>query len=61
MITDLTDSSDSSEFIEDTEELENTEDTQDNYTFVYVLNNNYLMLIQDNNTKLIECICDLTE
>ena len=52
---------DSSEFIEDTEELENTEDTQDNYTFVYVLNNNYLMLIQDNNTKLIECICDLTE
>lgn len=60
-ISTTSDSSDSSEFIEDTEELEDTEDTQDNYTFVYVLNNNYLMLIQDNNTKLIECICDLTE
>ena len=51
-----TTTSDDSEFTESTEE-----DIKDNYTFVYVLNNNYLMLIQDNNTKLIECICDLTE
>lgn len=31
------------------------------YSIGYILKNNYLLLIQDNNTKLIELICDLTE
>lgn len=45
-------------------QCENTSTSEDepmDYDMVYVMKNNYIMLIQDNNTKLIECICDLTE
>lgn len=47
---------------EDTEDIENGEYApEDTYAETYVMNNNFILLIQDNTTKLIECICDMEQ
>lgn len=50
------------EITESTEDIENGEYApEDTYAETYVMNNNFILLIQDNNTKLIECICDMEQ
>lgn len=48
------------ENIEESANIDNEEvDLEYTYAESYNLDNNFIILIQDNNTKLIECICDV--